>query len=669
MSARLHSYVLCLGAAAAIALLSACGGGGGGTSSSALPTTGSGSGSTTTSTASAAATIALTLQQYTPVQTSQTHRRAAFISPATAQISLALSSVNGVATTGSATTYAVGANAPNCTSANGIVSCNLTANLPVGTDTLTATTLNASGASLGSSTIAATVVQNAANDIALAICPPIASLQLYLSHSSLASGTSGSTNVIVVPLDQSGAEIVNPGNYSPAITVTSSSTLSGHLSLVTDGTTTGQTATIASPNDQVVVSYDGVVTSGSTNITASAGSGITATHTFSITTVGLGASASGTQYSQGISEYVFTATGQYGTIAVSGGTSPYTVTSSNTTVATVSGGSGSYTVTAVGYGSSGTATITVQDSASSQTTIPVTFIAPAVSLAVSTCGSGATCNASSVYYPVPQGGPTSALPSTTLGASGGINTYSFYFASTGTTVSAYATAVQNGNAFTITPTGFGNDAIIVSSGNQIAYYGISASANVFQQSIPSGVGMLYEQVGKYYSATLPSFVTNVVEETGPTNDSFVFSPIGPTIAATPQAAGHGTLRFSNSTSYVDVPRTIFGLTFSSYQGAGASSSTEQTTPGGSPGADEQFTAVGQTDTVSVAGTSGNLVSATSGNTGIVTVSASATHVTVTAVGAGTTTITLTDVDNGVTASYPVSVTSTTIPITSGSRTP
>jgi hypothetical protein len=670
MSARLQSFVIRLCSAAAIALLSACGGGGGGTAASSnLPSTGSGSNTTTTSTSSAAATIALTLQQYTPVQTSSTHRRAAFISPATAQITLALTSVNGAATTGLTTTYAVGANAPNCTSANGIVSCNLTANLPVGTDTLTATTLNASGTSLGSSTIAASVVQNAANDIALSVGGQIASLQLYLSHSSLASGTAGSANVIVVPLDQSGAEIVNPGNYSPAIAITSSSTVNGHVSLITDGSNTGQTAAIASPNDQVVVSYDGVATSGSTNIVASAGTGIMASKTFGITTPGLTATpASSPQYNT-IPGYIFTSAGQHGTIAVTGGTAPYTVTSSNTSVATVAGSSGSYTVTAVGYGSSGTTTITVQDSASGLATIPVTFIAPAVAIAIATCGSGATCNATSVYYPVPQGGPTTALASTTITASGGINTYAYYFGSTGTTVSPYATASQSGNQFTITPTGFGNDAIIVSSGNQIAYYGIAAGANVFQQSLPSGIGMLVEQVGKYYSATLPSFVTNVVEETGPTNDSFSFQPSGPTISATPQTSGHGTLRFSNSTSYVDIPRTIFGLTFSTYQGAGASSTLEQTTPGGSPGADEQFTGIGQTDTVSVTGTMSNLVSAVSGNVGIVTVSASGTQVTVTSVGAGTTTITLTDVGNGVTASYPVSVTSTTIPIASGSRIP
>jgi hypothetical protein len=645
--------------------LSACGGGGGGTAApSVLPT--NGSGSTTTSTASAPATLTLTLQQYTPVQTSQTHRRAAYISPATAQLTLTLSSVNGVATTGAPTTFAVGPNAPNCAATGGTVSCSLSANLPVGIDTLTATTLTAGGTSLGSSTIAATVVQNAANAIALSIGGQIASLQVYLSHSTLPSGTAGSANVIVVPLDQSGAEIVNPGNYSPAITVTSSSTIGGTITLITDGTTTGQTATIASPNDQVVVSYTGVAAKGSTTITASAGSGITASHTLGITTVGLNASPSGTQFTS-TSEYVFTAAGQMGSISVSGGAAPYSVTSSNTSVATVSG-SGPYTVNAVGYGTNGTATITVTDNASSITTIPVTFIAPAVALAVSNCGTGATCSSSSAYYPVPVGGPTAALAPTTIVASGGINTYTFYFGSTGTTSSPFMTGAQSGNTFTVTPNGFGDDAIIISSGNQIAYYGIAASPNAFQQALPSGIGMLYEQTGKYYTATLPSSVTNVVEETGPTNDGFAYHSSGPTITAQPQSAGHGTLRFFNSISYVDIPRTIFGLSFSTYQGTGASSSTEQTTPGSSPGADEQFTGTGETDTVTVTGTSGN-VSATSANTGIVTVSASGTHVTVTSVGAGTSSITLTDTGNGVTATYPVSVTSTTIPIANTSRIP
>ena len=413
-----------------------------------------------------------------------------------------------------------------------------------------------------------------------------------------------------------------------------------------------------------MLSYDGIATSGISTIMATAGTGISASKTFSITTPGLAATPSGSQLTAA-SEYVFTAGGQTGSIVVSGGSTPYSVMSSATSVATVSG-TGPYTVTAVGYGTSGTATITVRDSASSITTIPVTFIAPAVSLAITHCGTGATCGAGSVYYPVPVGGPTSPLGATTIAANGGINTYAFSFGTTGTTMSAYATASQSGNSFTITPNGFGNDAIIISSANQIAYYDIGASPNAFQQALPSGIGMLYEGVGKYYSATLPSSVTNVTEETGPTNDGFVYSSSGPTISATPHSSGHGTLRFSNSTSYVDIPRTIFGLTFSTYQGTGAASSTEQTTPGASPGADEQFTGTGETDTVSVSGTSGN-VTATSGNTGIVTVSASGTTVTVTAVGAGTTSITLTDAGNGVTASYPVSVTSTTIPIANGSR--
>lgn len=65
------------------------------------------------------------------------------------------------------------------------------------------------------------------------------------------------------------------------------------------------------------------------------------------------------------------------TYTISGGTSPYTVQSSNPNVATVSKSGNDFTITAV---SNGTATIVVQDAAAKQATIAVTVAAQAITL-------------------------------------------------------------------------------------------------------------------------------------------------------------------------------------------------------------------------------------------------------------------------------------------------
>jgi hypothetical protein len=661
MSARLQSVVF---AVAASMLLSACGGGGGGGSTAAggsLPSTG-GNPSGTLPQGSASATFALSMQQYTPVNTSAKRRRIAFVSPATAQISLAVVSVNGVAQTGAAMTFAVSPSSPNCAGTNGFVTCNLSATIPIGNDVLSASTLDANGHSLGSSTITASVAQNATNRITLAIGGTINNLQMYLSKSSFTSGTIGSSNVIIVPLDQSGAEIVNPGNYDPPITVASSSSVNGHVSLVTNGTNTGQNATIASPNDQVVVSYDGVATTGSASITASASANITASRTVSVNTPAFSASPSGPQFVSS-SAFIFTSSAQTGTVTVSGGTPPYQIASSDTTVANVSpaSGTGPFTVSAVGYGSTGSATITVNDSATGSWTIPVTFIAPPVSLAVGTCG-GSSCSPNGATYAVALSGASAALNSTIVTAQGGTGTFSYFFISSGTMTSTYASVSQAGSTFTITPSGFGNDAIIVSSGNQSTYFAITAGASAFGQALPNAIGLLVEgTVGKFYSATLPASVTNATAAPAPSG--FIFNSGGPSIAVTPTLSdvGTGVFTFTSSLGTSIARYTVFSLQFGTYAGTGATSSSEQTSPGGLPGADEQFSAALEQDIVTVGGFAGAL-SASSSSIGVVTTSVAGNLLTVTAVGSGTAAITVADTATGASASYTVSVTTTTIPV-------
>jgi hypothetical protein len=268
---------------------------------------------------------------------------------------------------------------------------------------------------------------------------------------------------------------------------------------------------------------------------------------------------------------------------------------------------------------------------------------------------------------VPIGGPTSPLVPTTVTATGGTGTLGYFFISSGTTTSQYATVSQGGSTFTITPSGFGNDAIIVTSGNQTSYYAIIASADAFGSTLPTAIGLLFESSGggaKFYSATLPNAVTSVAPPS-PLISGFMFNAGSPpSIDATPTSGGNGTFAFTSGFGTpTTIPYTVFGLAFSTYQGGGFTQSSEMPVP-----ADEAFTSTGVTDTVTVSGlTSNSNLRAASSNTSVASVSFSSNVITVTANGSGTATISLTDIGNGASTTYTVSVTSTLIPIAARMR--
>ena len=481
---RIQSFLLPFSAAILACATSACGGGSGSAptptiSSGSTGSSGTGSGTTTQSTATAS--IVLSLQQYAPVKASATKRRAAFLSPATAQISFTVVSVNGVAQTGSTVTFPVGPNATNCSSVSGVVTCTLNMTLPTGTDVLSASTLDSTNTPLGTSQISTTVYSNGANRIALAIGGTVASVELFLSKNSFTPGAASRANVIVVPFDSSGAQIVNPGNYNPPIPITevNDSGATGHFSLFTNGTNTGLTSTVTSPNDQVVLNYDGSGSVGSTTITAAPGAPVApASVSAAFNMAGLSAVPSGAQLAG--PSFIFSTAGQTGAIDIAGGTAPYTVTSSDTSLATVAGSGSHFTITAVGYGVNGAASITVTDHLNATTTTPVTFIAPPITLTVGTCGSGNTCatvaGGITSTYPAPQNGTSVYVNPTIFTASGGTGTYTYAFASTGTTTGVYATVTQAGSQFTVQPVGNGNEGVIVMSGNQTAYFGSTSTS-------------------------------------------------------------------------------------------------------------------------------------------------------------------------------------------------
>jgi hypothetical protein len=503
-------------AALVCALFSACGGGGGGGGASVSPTTKVGS--SATAGPSAAATLSVSFQQYTPVQTSSTKRAPKFVSPATQAITLSLLSVNGATPANAVpTTVNVGPSATGCTTVGAKVTCSVNFSAPVGTDVFQATSLSSTGTTLGTASLAATITANAQNAVALDIGGNIAQLQMYLAQSTFTQGASAQALVVIVPLDASGAVIVNPGNYNPSISVTSSDT-SGNFSLILDGTNSGTSATVASPSDQLVLNYSGTGHA-HTNITASAGTG-TGAPTFTVSadagSPSLGSTVGGAYQSSTPNHFAFTSIGQTGTLTVSGGTPPYTVTSSDTATATISGSSPNYTVTATGYGASGlgTATITVTDSASptaNVSTQTVTVVPAAITATLGTCGSSATCTTTGVSFPTTNSG-TNLASTYTLG--GGILSYTYQWVSSATTTSQYGSASISGNALTITPNGAGSDVLLITSGSQTyligvndvapgaATYSISGAVHAYSPSANNLTMSYNSTAGNNASATL-----------------------------------------------------------------------------------------------------------------------------------------------------------------------
>ena len=626
-----------------------------------------GSGSTGSSNALAPASVSVSFLQYQPVQTAS-RRRTAFISPATESISLSVIVANGSTLSNpTVTTFNVGPSAANCSVSGATVTCSASIDAPVGTDVIAITSYDASGKQLGATQAPVTIVQNSTNRIPLSLGGTIASLELYLSNSNL-SLNSPKSLVVIVPLDASGAVIVNPGNYNPSITVTSSDT-TGAFSLILDGTPDGVSATVASPNDQVVLSYAGNGTTPvSTTVTATAGAATASSNAHAGSgPPSLHGSGSGTGYTGATpDQFVFTAIGQTANIAVSGGTPPYTIVSSDPTVASVGGASPAFTVTSTGLGAnrSDNATVTISDSATTPNhfTYPVTVEPPALALAVASCGTAATCTPARITFPQGPANPIPPQETGTIAASGGTGVYTSYFASNGTTTSAYANVAQSGADFTITPTGTGNDTLIVQSGAQSALYAIVTGSPV------AAVGMLIEGTStpsqpKNFAISEPAAVTAVAQGSGPAINALALA--ADTLTGASSAAGSGSLTFTVNALPIAVPFTSFGVVFGTYGGSGASSPAEIVN---AAGADEAFTANGQTDTVTVTGLSGTLT-AVSSNPNLVAVTTAGNTLTVTSAptGNGFTTITLADSGTGAAAAYSVSVTTTTIPVASHNR--
>ena len=174
----------------------------------------------------ASATLQLSFAKYTPILTSSSQRRPAFLSPATNSVTVSVLSVDGVTpATASTQTFNTAAGSTGCAVIGGTTACSFPAALPVASVDVfriqSFSGTSGSGTLLGTSVATAAIAANAQNVIALSLGGIIASLDVLLVHPRMAA-SGGNSLLVVVPLDGSGAQIVNPGTYPSPITVTTS---------------------------------------------------------------------------------------------------------------------------------------------------------------------------------------------------------------------------------------------------------------------------------------------------------------------------------------------------------------------------------------------------------------------------------------------------------------
>jgi len=434
-----------------------------------------------------------------PYASSQASKRAVkYVAPTTESATFQIIAVNGQTVTGQPVIEQdLVSGAAGCSTSGATVTCSTTVPVIVGTVTFAVKTFDQTGASgtqLGTATAGATIVANQANRIALTVSGIIAQVQLFLSPASQTPGTAGRSLLVVVPQDANGNIIVNPGTYDQPIALTlSGGTTSGssvsHVGFEEDGATTpSATATVTSPNDQIYVAYDGTTGVAPASIFANVAE---ATPVSASVSLAIG-STSFTSVAQGAylqnAGFAFTGGNQTGSITLSGGTPPYVASfqpptplsgsrsaragarggihvqqTTQIASAVVSGSTVTVTSTAGEYGS---ATLYVSDSGGNQFSVPITVTAPAISIAVPSCPTGANCSvAGQTTF------PATSLVQLPLTFSGGAGApYTTTFASTSTGTSSCGTLAGSGSSYTFSSNGSCSDLLTVSSGNQSAYY-------------------------------------------------------------------------------------------------------------------------------------------------------------------------------------------------------
>ena len=178
--------------------------------------------------------------------TATSGRAPRYVSPSTASVSVAL---QGQPTP--LATINLSAGSAACSSVPSGTQCTASVAAPVGNDTFTVTTFdapNGTGHQLSTSTLAATIVANATNTVALVLNGVVDHAGIILGTSSLTVGTPSSVSVTVVAYDAAGNVIVGPGPYSSPVTLADSDT---------SGATTLSTTSLVAAGTNVTLAYTG----------------------------------------------------------------------------------------------------------------------------------------------------------------------------------------------------------------------------------------------------------------------------------------------------------------------------------------------------------------------------------------------------------------------------
>jgi hypothetical protein len=232
--------------------IAACSGGGAGSSSAVQPFTAA----TTTPLSGLTGTLTLTI----PRNTSSAQRAPRFVSPNSAFLRTTVKTVNGqpptttqVPVNPTTTALSTGAGG-NCTAVPAGETCTVTIPAPTGTVVYQFDLLDSANRVLATNTVTFTIQPGSSNPALTAqLDGVVASVTVTAPH--LQPGTSFSGPITVQAFDASGAQIVGAAPFSVAFTL-SDSDGSAHTSL-TDGSQTGKTVTDGSPNDVVILNYDG----------------------------------------------------------------------------------------------------------------------------------------------------------------------------------------------------------------------------------------------------------------------------------------------------------------------------------------------------------------------------------------------------------------------------
>ena len=254
--------------------IAACSGGGSGSAVSPVATPAPVTGPTNSPMSGSTGTLTLTI----PRSTSASQRSPRFVSPNSAVLRTTVKTVNGQPPTATqvpvnptTTLLSTGAGG-NCTASPAGETCTVTIPAPSGSVVYQFDLLDAATPPhvLATITVTLTIAPGSTNpNLQATLDGVVASVTITAPH--LQPGTAFSGPITVQAFDASGALITGSAPFALSFTLTDNDGTT-HTSL-TDGGTTGKTITDGSPNDVVILNYDGAnIPSFSISFTLSGGS-------------------------------------------------------------------------------------------------------------------------------------------------------------------------------------------------------------------------------------------------------------------------------------------------------------------------------------------------------------------------------------------------------------